>query len=105
MNKKNYKQLNQKERDRIFLFKSKGLTNTAIAKCLGRDKSTIGRELKRNKHQRFKRYLPDTAQRKADKQKTLGRKRCYLDKDPKLKKMIITRLEKGWSPDLIALAA
>lgn len=40
MNKKNYKQLNQKERDRIFLFKSKGLTDTAIAGRLERLKYT-----------------------------------------------------------------
>lgn len=102
MNKKQYNQLGQKERDRIYLLKKQGLTNKAIAKLLGRDKTTIGRELKRNVHQKFHQYLPDTAQRKADKRKLKGRKQYYTDKHQKLKKKIIALLKKGWSPDLIA---
>lgn len=99
---KKYNQLGQKERDRIFLLKKKGLTNVAIALQLGWDKSTIGREIKRNLHQKFHQYLPDTAQRKADKRKGLNRKRRYLEKQPELKRWIIRKLKKGWSPDLIA---
>lgn len=102
MNNKKYNQLNQKERDRIFLLKKQDLTNEAIAKQLGRDTTTIGREIKRNTHRKFCQYLPDTAQRKADKRKALGRKIRYINKHPKLKKKILTRLRKGWSPDLIA---
>jgi IS30 family transposase len=101
MNKK-YNQLDQLERDQIFLPKKKGKTNVEIAKQLGRNKSTIGREIKRNTHQKFRLYLPDTAQRKADKRKTLNRKQRYVDKYPKLKKKIIKGLGKGWSPDLMA---
>ncbi len=101
MNKK-YIQLSQKERDRIFLLKKKGMSNSGIAGKIGRDKSTIGRELKRNVHRRLKQYLPDTAQRKADKRKELGRKEQYAVKDALLKKKIIALLKKGWSPDLIA---
>lgn len=100
MNK--YNQIDQKERDRIFLFKKRGLTNTEIALKLGRDKSTIGREIKRNIHQKFHQYLPDTAQRKANKRKELNRKQPYLEKQPVLKRRIIKKLKKGWSPDLIA---
>lgn len=102
MNKKQYNQLDQKERDRIFLLKKQGLANVDIAKRLGRDKSTIGREIRRNIHQKFHQYLPDTAQRKADKRKGLNRKQRYVDRQPKLKKKILNRLKKGWSPDLIA---
>ena len=102
MNKKKYKQLDQKERDRIYLLKEKGLTNSDIAKRLGRNKSTIGREIKRNTHQKFHQYLPDTAGRKADKRRKSSRKKRYVDKHPRLKKSIAIRLEKGWSPDLIA---
>lgn len=99
---KKYKQLDQKERDRIFQFKKKGMSNSDIAKKLGRDKTTIGREFKRNVHQRFHQYLPDTAQRKADKRKERGRKKLYVVKQLRLKKKIIALLKKGWSPDLIA---
>lgn len=99
---KHYTQLGQKERDRIFLLKKKSKTNSAIAKLLGRDKTTIGRELKRNTHQKLHQYLPDTAQRKASKRKEMGRKQRYIVKRPALKKKIIALLKKGWSPDLIA---
>lgn len=102
MSKQHYKQLVQKERDRIFLFKKKGVSNSDIAKKLGRDKSTVGRELNRNVHQKFRQYLPDTAQRKANKRKEQGRKQRYVVKRLALKKKIIALLKKGWSPDLIA---
>jgi len=102
MHNKNYKQLGQKERDWIYRLKQQGLTNTEIADRLDRDKSTIGRELRRNLHLKLKEYLPDTAQRKADKRKKSNRKQCYLDKQPSLKREVIRRLKQGWSPDLIA---
>lgn len=102
MTKKPYTQLSQEERDRIFIYKEEGMWNSEIADKLGRNKSTIGRELRRNVHQRLRRYLPDTAGRKADKRKELGRKEKYVAKQPKLKKKIIALLGKGWSPDLIA---
>lgn len=102
MKKKNYTQMRQKDRDRIFLLKKKGITNSEIARKLGRDKSTIGRELCRNTHHKLHQYLPDTAERKADKRKERGRKERYVEKIPTLKKKIIHLLEMGWSPDLIA---
>jgi|SRR3989338_181174 len=102
MRTKTYKQLNQKEREKIYQLKKKGLTNSDIAQKLSRDKSTIGRELQRNQHFKLKHYLPDTAERKAQKRKEKGRKARYADKHPKLKRKIILLLGKGWSPDLMA---
>jgi len=102
MKQKHYTQLGQKERDRIFLLKHKGMSNSDIATKLGRNKSTIGRELTRNTHRKLKAYLPDTAQRKADKRKEQGRKQRYVDKRPALKRKIVRLLRKGWSPDIIA---
>lgn len=102
MHKKTYKQLGQKEREKIYQFKRRGLTNSGIAQKLGRDKSTIGRELLRNQHLKLRQYLPDTAERKAHKRKAQGRKVWYAIKQPALKKKIIRLLKKGWSPDLIA---
>ena len=102
MHKKSYKQLGQKERDKIYSLKEKGLTNNDIATRLGRDKSTIGRELKRNRHQKLNQYLPDTAGRKAAKRKASGRKVRYAVKNEPLNEKIIRLLQRGWSPDLIA---
>ena len=81
MTNKHYVQLDQKERDQIFRLKIKELTNTEIAAKLGRDTSTIGRELRRNMHQKLHQYLPDTAGRKASKRKERGRKVRYVVKD------------------------
>ena len=102
MHKKTYIQLGQKEREQIYRFKKKGATNSDIAKKLGRDKSTIGRELRRNQHLILRQYLPDTAERKARKRKVKGRKVRYAVKSPILKKKITRLLKLGWSPDLIA---
>src|SRR3972149_10006927 len=95
MHKQIYKQLDQKDRDRIFLLKKKGMTNSEIAKKLGRNKSTIGRELCRNTHQKLHQYLPDTAERKANKRKEQGRKERYVEKLPILKKKITRLLSIG----------
>src|SRR3989338_10016256 len=102
MHNKSYKQLGQKEREKIYQLKQKGITNSDIAERLGRNKSTIGRELRRNQHLKLKQYLPDTAERKAEKRKAQGRKVQYVIKQPALKKKIIRLLKKGWSPDLMA---
>ena len=102
MRKRKYQQLGQKERDKIYQLKKKGLTNSYIAERLGRDKSTISRELHRNKYRKLQQYLPDTAQRKANKRKALGRKERYVVKQQSLKKKILRFLKIGWSPDIIA---
>jgi IS30 family transposase len=102
MHYKSYKQIAQKEREKIYQLKQKGVTQMAIAKKLGRDKSTIGRELRRNIHLTLKQYLPDTAERKALRRKADGRKVPYIAKQPSLRKNIIALLKRGWSPDIIA---
>lgn len=100
--KTNYKQLDQKERDQIFSLLQEGKTQKEISDIIGRDKSTVCRELSRNWHQKFNTYLPDTAQRKAAKRKSQGRKQRYLDKNPELKQYVLAKLEAGWSPEQIA---
>lgn len=56
-----YKHLTLFERERIMFFKAKGYKITQIAEKLGRNKSTISRELKRNSSQE---YLPAEAEAK-----------------------------------------
>ena len=97
-----FKQLAPQERNRIYQLLQAGRTQAEIAKELGRTKGTISRELKRNGHQLFDEYLPDTAQRKANKRKALGRKQHYLDRFPRLKTQVLEKLCAGWTPDLIA---
>lgn len=60
---KKYKHLTLDERYQIYAFKKSGWTNIAIAKELGFDKSSIGRELKRNISKRG--YRPKFADEQA----------------------------------------
>jgi len=99
---KQYKQLNQEERDQIYLLLRQGKRQLEIALALKRDKSTIGRELGKNKHRKFNEYLPDTAQRKSAKKKAKGRKQRYIDKYPEAKDYVLAKLQLGWSPEQIA---
>lgn len=99
--KNKYRHLGQKERDRIFLLLRQGKTQKQIAHLIGRDKSTISRELKRNKHKKFEVYLPDTAERKSFKRNQWNRKERYLDKSPVLREYVLFKLKLGWSPEQI----
>ena len=54
-----YTQLTQEERYQIYILKKAGYSQTAIAKLLERDKSTISRELRRNRG--LKGYRPQQA--------------------------------------------
>lgn len=57
-----YKHLTLSEREMLLYFLTKGFSLTAIAGKLGRNKSTISRELKRNTGKSM--YLPVEAQEK-----------------------------------------
>lgn len=56
-----YKHLSTKEREIILCGITKGLSLSKIAKELGRNRSTISREIRRNAEEKF--YSPSTAQR------------------------------------------
>jgi IS30 family transposase len=58
-----YTQLTQAQRYQIYALLKMGHNQTAIATCLGVDKATISRELRRNRGQRG--YRPQQAQRLA----------------------------------------
>lgn len=95
-----YTQLKLEERENIFKLRQNGAGIKLIAKIVNRDKSTISRELKRNKYTDSIEYLPDKANNMAKQRKyTLQQK---IDRFPDLKKHIIEKLNEKWSPDAIA---
>ena len=47
-NKSKYKQLSSEERDKIAILRAEGKSLTLIASMIGRNKSTISRELRHN---------------------------------------------------------
>jgi IS30 family transposase len=95
----NYTQLTSKERRQIYSFLDMGMSKTDIARRLGRNKSTIYREIKRNKEENS--YFPGIAQQKADIRKQKERC-CKLQKVPALYEYILRHLKTGWSPEQIS---
>lgn len=93
-----YGQLSLEERCEIARLQGAGCSRRAIAKALGRDPSTIGRELKRNTD-RDAGYKPAKAQSKAD-------QRCWkgarLDRNDALREEVLGLLGQGWSPEQAA---
>ncbi len=107
--KKRYKQLNQFDRDRIEAMLSSGHKPAEIAKVLDRSKSTIIREIKRNKIEKKGgknkkgKYKAVTAERKAKQKRKFAKYQGKrIEEDIKLKKYIIYGLKKHWNPDEIA---
>ncbi len=100
---KHYTHLNLKERDKIFELRQENYSITLIFQEIGRNKSTISRELNRNEYTDSIPYLPDKAH-------DMAKKRIYIlppkiDRFPDLKKFLIEKLKNKWSPDVIAAKA
>jgi len=70
-----------------------------IARLMGRDRSTIYREIERNTGGRG--YRPKQAQRKADGRRLRCRRGFKMD-NPRLRRTVTRRLKQRWSPDQIA---
>ena len=93
-------QLSMEERETLSQMWAAGHSRKVIAERLGRDKSTISRELKRN-GQKDGRYLAVAAQERAAVRR---RERPLIRKlqRPELNAAVRSRLTQEWSPDQIA---
>jgi IS30 family transposase len=87
------------ERQFLYRLKAEGRSKAEIAELLGRHRSTVYRELKRNTGRRG--YRPKQAQRFAAKRRQACRRPRKME-DAKLHQYVQERLEKRWSPDQIA---
>ena len=87
------------ERYEIFALKKHGSCNSEIAKTLGRDKSTISRELKRNADRRSKNYRPELAQKKTDLRHL--QKKKYKAFTAQIQDHIVFWLTQDYSPEQI----
>jgi len=95
-----YTQLTQEEREKFFVLKNNGLPIKIMAELMGRHRSTLYRERKRNKRDDLG-YLPDSAnQMAADRKAKLVPK---LKKYPELKAKVVKQLVVDkFSPEVIA---
>lgn len=96
-----YTQLSSEERDKIAVLRAKGLSLATIAEAIDRNKSTVSRELKRNKSPVYNVYLPHKADARAKERKQQASTRKRL-KNPMIKEYVIKKLRLGWSPEQIA---
>ena len=99
--KNSYKQLFGEERDRIAVLRAQGASFKAIGEAIGRDKSTVYRELRRNSAPVYDVYMPHKADARAKERKHKAGKRPRL-KDPMIKRFVIAKLKEGWAPEQIA---
>ena len=98
---KRYEHLKMEEREVIGQMYWAGNRVSEIARAIGRDKSTVSRELKRNSSAQYKRYTLCQAHRRAEERRTMASKRYRL-KNAAIRQYVHDRLELGWSPELIA---
>src|SRR5215203_6749553 len=100
---KAYRQLDLDERRTLFRLMEAGRPVGEIAARLGRHRSTVYRELGRNRFRDGDRgfcgYFPLTAHDLAHRRR---RRRRKLAADHALREHVVERLEAGWSPQQIA---
>ena len=93
-----YSHLSDDEREQIGLLKVLGHSIGAIAQALRRPKSTISRELSRNRLPSG-RYSPLHA---AGAYQLRRRREALIEKDQALRSFVLDRLAEGWTPEQIA---
>ncbi len=91
--------LTSAERRILYRLNKKGKSKVEIAELMGRHRSTIYRELRRNRGQRG--YRPKQAQRLADQRRLACRRGRKLE-DTRLYQFVEDGLKKYWLPDQIA---
>jgi IS30 family transposase len=101
---KHYEQLNLSERIEIYRLHAAGKSLRAIATAIGRDPSTLSRELRRNSKPTkawSRGYDPVRADQLADRRRRWDG-RFKLVRQPDLQELVRDRLAMGWSPEQIA---
>lgn len=98
---KSYKHFTPEERECLSENLRKGKNPSEIARIIGRSRSSVYREIKRNKN-RFGCYNAIGAIEKYLSRRKKCRRKYKLDKDSELRRYIIEGLSVYWSPEIIA---
>ena len=98
---RHYTQLTSEERDIIAVLRAQGVKPSEIAQVMGRHKSTICRELKRNKSPVYNVYLSHRAHNRAVKRKGHAAHRPRL-KNEVIMNYVMEKLNLGLSPEQVA---
>lgn len=98
---KEYHHLTEAERETIQLLLDMGKSPIDIGSAIGRDKTTIYREINRNASPEYKRYLTHRAERRAVERRKQASRRRRLKNDL-IEGYVRAKLALGWSPEQIA---
>lgn len=102
---KKYKKLTSTERQLLSAWKQEGLSNKECGRRLGRETSTIGRELKRNGFKNKAEGIYIYEPLNADAQARARQQNAYIAKQPLKNKQVFSyvmdKLKEGWSPEQI----
>jgi IS30 family transposase len=99
--RKHYTHLSPEERDDIAILRAQGTPLNDIAYKLNRPKSTISRELRRNRSAVYNVYTAYRAQERATERKSIAHQRPRLKNDT-IRRYVRRKLKLGWSPEQIA---
>lgn len=107
-----YTHISQKEREEIYMMIEEGKTNEEIGRELGRNRSTIWREKRRNETSMERRlnnspkkkkvYLPDRAQKKYEDRRKKAKNGSFPLKKSYIYQYVHKKLKMGYSPEIIA---
>lgn len=100
--KTKYTRLNMRERIQIEKYFDKGFSASSIAILLGRNKSTISRELKNTHYNSYLAYNANIKSAKICIDKNYGKSKIQDNKQ--LYKFVVSHLRKKWSPEQISLS-
>jgi IS30 family transposase len=92
-----YQQLSLEDRCEIARLQADGRSIRQIAAALDRAPSTIAREIRRNRSKLA--YKPSHAQERTKARRWSGSR---LEHDPDLRRAVVERLDRGWSPEQVA---
>ena len=95
---RSYSHLFDDERDQIGILRAAGQSMSAIARALGRAKTTISRELRRN-------ALPSggySPLHAAGAYQLRRRREAILEREANLRRFVHDRLAEGWAPEQIS---
>ncbi|WP_019216554.1 IS30 family transposase [Legionella tunisiensis] len=95
----NYTHLSMNERQRLSTYLEMGYSIKTISQKLSRHRSTVYREVNRNKD--FGKYLPGVAHEKANSRAFNGRM-SKLNRNGYLRDYVVRAVKKGWSPEQIS---
>jgi IS30 family transposase len=93
-----YGQLSLEDRCQIAQLQAAGQSVRQIAAALDRAPSTISREVRRNRGREVG-YKPTYAQQQTKARRWVGSR---LDREPTLRRAVLQRLARGWSPEQVA---